>query len=141
VRYDGIVYNLEVAGNNTYVVQNSVVHNCYGTGFKCGYFYPVSCVWAELQPKNYHLKIDTGQRGPIKDVATPAKMLMTDLLSEEDVWVADASDDRYYVHEVQHTDEVRGVPVIAQVMLRVIPYSSPIYKIEIPDQLASHGAT
>lgn len=37
VEYNGPVYNLEVDGDHTYVVQNIVVHNCYGTKFVFGY--------------------------------------------------------------------------------------------------------
>jgi hypothetical protein len=66
-------------------------------------------------------------------------MLMTALLSELDVWVAKKTDDRYYVHDIQHTCEIRGVPLIAKVMLRPIPYSSSIYTIEIPQQLLALG--
>jgi len=35
--YDGYIYNLEVEGDHTYVVQNILVHNCYGTKFVFGY--------------------------------------------------------------------------------------------------------
>jgi hypothetical protein len=37
IQYSGPVYNLEVEGNHTYVVQGIVVHNCFGTGFVTGY--------------------------------------------------------------------------------------------------------
>lgn len=37
IDYDGYVYNLEVEGDHTYVVQNILVHNCYGTKFVFGY--------------------------------------------------------------------------------------------------------
>lgn len=37
VQYDGYVYNLEVEGDSTYVVQNILVHNCYGTKLVVGY--------------------------------------------------------------------------------------------------------
>lgn len=37
VPYTGPVYNLEVEGDHTYVVQGVVTHNCYGTGFVGGY--------------------------------------------------------------------------------------------------------
>jgi intein/homing endonuclease len=35
--YSGKVYNLEVENKHTYVVENIVVHNCFGTGFVQGY--------------------------------------------------------------------------------------------------------
>lgn len=37
VDYSGFVYNLEVAGDHTYIIQNILVHNCYGTKFVFGY--------------------------------------------------------------------------------------------------------
>ena len=37
---------------------------------------------------------------------------------------------------IVETAKSRGVPVVAQVELRPVPYSSAIYNIEIPEQLA-----
>ena len=37
VSYSGLVYNLEVEGDHTYIVQGVVVHNCISTGFVGGY--------------------------------------------------------------------------------------------------------
>jgi hypothetical protein len=37
VPYSGKVYNLEVDGDHTYVVEGLVVHNCFGVGFVGGY--------------------------------------------------------------------------------------------------------
>lgn len=36
-QYSGPVYNLEVEGSHTYVVEGIVVHNCFGTGLVTGY--------------------------------------------------------------------------------------------------------
>jgi len=111
---------------------------CYGTGKLCGYYYPMSCVWAELAPRTKRTQLDGGQaRGTINDVVVRASMLMTDLLDEDDVWVAARSDDRYFVHEVQHVEEMKGVPVLATVGLRLAPYTSVVYTIPIPAQLAA----
>jgi hypothetical protein len=44
--YDGLVYNLEVGGNHTYIVQGVVVHNCYGTGHIGGYEGPYDIIVA-----------------------------------------------------------------------------------------------
>lgn len=113
---------------------------CYGTGKKCGYYYPVSCVWAELGPRSRRAELDGGQaRGTIEDVIVPAVMLMTDLLGEDDIWVGDKTDDRYFVHKVQHLEEMKGVPLLANVEVRLIPFTHIAYSIEIPDQLRTHG--
>lgn len=121
-------------------VRNPQCTTCFGTGKKCGYYYPTSCVWAELSPKSYRVQLDGGQnRGTIADITIPAVMIMTDLLGEDDVWVADKTDDRYFIHQVQHTYEMKGVPLIANVELRPMPFTHIAYTIEIPDQLRGNG--
>lgn len=121
-------------------VRNPQCTTCWGTGKRCGYYYPMSCVWAELEPRSRRTQLDGGQnRGTIDDVVTPARMLMVDLLSEEDIWVADKTDDRFFVHTVTHIEEMRGVPLVANVELRLVPFTNIIYSIEIPQQLRTHG--
>lgn len=121
-------------------VRNPQCPTCYGTGKQCGYFYPMSCVWAELAPRARRTELDGGQsRGTIEDVVVQSSMLMVDLLSEDDIWVADKTDDRYFVHKVQHVEEMRGVPILANVELRLIPFTHIAYAIEIPDRLRANG--
>lgn len=96
----------------------------------------MSCVWTEISPKSRHIELDAGQsRGTINDIIVQARMIATDLLSEEDVWVSEKTDDRYYIHTVQNIAEIRGVPLLAQVEMRPIAYTSPIYTIAIPRDL------
>jgi hypothetical protein len=113
--------------------------SCYGTGFECGYYYPMSCTWANISPRSRHIHIDGEMRATINDIVVQGQMLMIDLLVEEDVYVNKVTDDRYYVHKIDHTVEIRGVPVLANVELRPIPFSSTIYEIAIPEQLAALG--
>lgn len=121
-------------------VRNPQCTTCYGTGKKCGYFYPMSCVWAELSPRAKRTELDGGQsRGTINDVIVQASMIMVDLLDEEDIWVAEKTDDRYFVHRVTHTSEMRGVPITANVELRLVPFTHIAYAIPIPDQLRNNG--
>ena len=113
---------------------------CFGTGKQCGYFYPMACTWAEINPKSHRTELSGDQnRGTIGDVFTSAEMLGTELLDENDVFVVDKTDDRYYIHRIKNKVEIRGVPIIVDAELRLIPFSSPIYGIEIPEQLDSHG--
>jgi hypothetical protein len=113
---------------------------CYGTGFRCGYFFPADCVWAEIDPKAYRVHLDGGQaRGTVNDIVVKARMVNPWMISEGDVWVNQTTDDRYYCHSVQHLAEVRGVPVVARVELRPAPVTDVIYSIDIPQQLSLLG--
>jgi len=114
--------------------------DCWGTGKRCGYFFPIDCVWADMNPKTYRTHLDAGQgRGTINDVVARARMLNTFLLGEEDVWINLVTDDRFYVHTVQNVAEYRGIPLIANVELRPAPYTDIIYDIPIPQQLERLG--
>lgn len=111
--------------------------DCYGTGYRCGYYYPISCVWAMFTPKSRRTQLDGGQgRGTVDDIVVQADMLMTDLMAEADVFVAAATDDRYYIHKIDHSAEVRGVPISGMVEMRPIPFTSIVYEIPIPQKLA-----
>lgn len=109
---------------------------CYGTGFQCGYFYPMPCVWADISPKTHRTGLDP-QRGTTNIITVPARMLMVPLLDSYDVWVSKKTDDRYYIHSIQVVAEWHGVPLIANVELRPAPFTDVIYSIEIPDQVAA----
>ncbi len=111
---------------------------CFGTGFLCGYFFPIACVWAELDPKTYRAA-NSGDRGTVADIVVKARMANPWMLSEEDVWVNKITDDRYYVHTVQNIAERRGVPLVSSVEMRPAPFTSPIYDIVVPSQLESLG--
>jgi len=119
----------------TQEVKDPDCENCFGTGFQCGYFYPMGCVWADLSPKTRRKHLDDqGMRGVVADIVMSARMLMLPLIQEYDVWVNLKTDDRYYIHSIQHIAEIRGVPLIANVELRPAEYSDVIYSIEIPQQ-------
>jgi len=119
-------------------VRNPDCEECWGTGFQCGYFYPMGCVWADLAPRTKRKHVDDrGARGTVNDVTVPARMLMIPLIDELDVWVNAKTDDRYYVHQIQHAAEIRGVPLVANVELRPAPFSDIVYGIEIPQQVAA----
>jgi hypothetical protein len=120
-------------------VRDPACTECYGTGFQCGYFYPMKCVYAELSPRSRRMSIDEQARGTIQDIVVSADMVMIELMNEEDIWVGEETDDRYYVHKVTHNSEVRGVPIAGTIELRPVPYSSAVYSIEIPDQLKDIG--
>lgn len=112
---------------------------CYGTGFVGGYFPPLECVWAQLDTRASHDELDAGAgRGTINDaLRVKARMLAIPQVEENDFWVDADSDLRWYVHSVENIVEVRGVPLVCTVELRLAPYSEVIYKFPIPNQVPS----
>lgn len=106
---------------------------CWGTGKQCGYYYPVSCIWADLSPTSHSMQLD-GQRGTTLDIVNSARMLMLPIIDEYDVWVSKKTDIRYAIRGIQHAAEMRGVPLIANATLKPLPFSDVIYDVEIPYQ-------
>ena len=107
---------------------------CFGTGYQCGYYYPMPCIWADFSPRINHKDKDA-QRGTVKDTVVQARMLMIPLLETYDVFVHGKTDDRYYIHTITDVAEWRGVPLIANVELRPAPYTDILYDIPIPEEL------
>lgn len=107
---------------------------CYDTGFVGGYFTPMECVYAEQSRKASHEDLDAGAgRGTVNDgLRVAARMLAVPQLHEEDVWVDRDTDDRWYIHSIENIVEVRGVPLVLQVEMRLAPYSDVIYRYPIP---------
>ncbi len=103
---------------------------CYGTGFVDGYFTATACIWAQLGLRLTREKLD-GQRGTTNDLVVKAEMLAVPQLMEKDVWVDKDTDVRYFISNVQHLAEQRGIPVAVQVDLKPAPLSHVIYQFPI----------
>lgn len=107
--------------------------SCFGTGYRCGYFFPADCTYAFLKPTER--KIDQNvPRGTTEIVSRMADMLAVNLIDTDDIWVDARSDDRYSVDTISEVATIRGVAVAATVKLDVLPYSSPLYAIQIPER-------
>ena len=115
-------------------VQDPACPVCNGTGFVCGYYFPISCVWADFDPSGSDRKIDAA-RGSIDDQVAGATLINTWLLARGDVWVDANSDDRYYVAAVKNLVEIQTVPLVAKAEMRLAPATDPVYAIEIPRQM------
>ncbi len=107
---------------------------CFGTGYLCGYYFPIGCVYASLNPK-VRRTVQDPMRGTVQDFVAPAEMVNVWSLEENDVWVNKKTDDRYFVYSIQHISEVKGVPIAANVELRLAPATDRIYSLVIPHQL------
>jgi hypothetical protein len=142
INYAGPVHNLEVEGNHTYVVQNSVVHNCHGVGFKVGYHPPMPLVCWDLSPQPVLEKRSGAQPpGQSREVEIQARTLACPDLALEDVWVNADSDERWAVDWFRHVAAIRGVPLVFEVGLRLLPYSHVVYRLAIGGEGNDHALT
>lgn len=136
---DGYLLKRKLYGENcpdcrdfqTNEIRNPDCDTCYGTGFVNGYFAPVTCVYADPRPESRHSDLDVNVRGSIDDIVVPARMLGCPQLHEEDIWVNKKTDERWYVHEIKHVAEIRGIPLVVSAELRLAPFSDQIYEIEV----------
>lgn len=111
---------------------NSSCATCYGTGFVGGYHPPLPGQFAALPPYEAKLMLDhEGGTGTVQPTTLLGRTLASLPVRYEDAWVADDSDDRYYVHKVQTLVNYRGVPVVLGAELRLAPRSDVLYKFPV----------
>jgi hypothetical protein len=111
-------------------VTNSQCQTCYGTGFAGGYFPPFN-TYVAIEPEQTReaLNPQTNMSAP---VAVPGRVLAEPQVYSLDVFVMKHSDKRYYVHPVSVAAQVRGIPVVLQVELRLAPFSDVVYSVPVP---------
>lgn len=106
-----------------------------GTEFLGGYYAPVPFA-VDFSPAGTHEERDgVANRGTVDDKATfqRGRALLDPPLADGDVFVAEGSDERFYVHEVAHNSLRGRIPITADVSLRLAPRSDVIYTLAVPD--------
>lgn len=101
-----------------------------GTSKVGGYYSPLA-MFMDLSPETHHIRTDDQGRGTVNDVRIQGRTVAFPQLNAKDVWVDATSDKRYFVHSVQHSAEIRGVPIIVNVELRPAAFNDPVYEVTI----------
>lgn len=105
---------------------------CNGTGFEVGYHpaLPLQC-W-DLSLQTIAEQQDNEVKGTTRDNAeVQARIIGWPAINRNDIWVNGKSDERWLVHAIQVAAALRGVPLIYNIQMGLIPFSSPIYELEI----------
>lgn len=97
VAYKGKVYNLEVDGDHTYVVNGVVVHNCYATGYVGGYEGPYEL---KIAPQDADKTIVFDQTGFSLEHIYEVWTGPTPMLSQRD-FIVKKNNDRYSIGPVR----------------------------------------
>lgn len=120
----------------TQEVTNAHCPQCNGTGFEVGYNAPVPFQCFDLQPVTNAFTQDANGRGTVRDKASvSARVLGFPMLNKYDVWVDPKSDERWVIHEITFSASCRGVPVVMDVQMSLLPFSHQVYKIDVGRQL------
>lgn len=103
-----------------------------GTEVVGGYYAPVP-LDVMLDPSASYPQANS-ERGTADDAATfnRGRFVTVPQVVSRDVFVEDGTDLRYFVHEVRHIAEIRGVPLLATAEFRRAAFSDPIYSIAVP---------
>ncbi len=119
----------------TDAVVNSMCPDCLGVGFQGGYHTPLpfQCFdiasepiveqrgGAAQNPAEWSLQVET----------VKARVLAFPMLEKEDVFVETATDRRWRVGDIHYVAAIAGVPIVAEVELRHIPFSDIVYQFEV----------
>lgn len=104
---------------------------CNGTGFEVGYHpaQPMQC-W-DLSPQ-----VDQSDVADVKGTTrvepyVNARVIGFPALNKKDVWVNGSSDERWVIETIQVSAAIRGVPLVYQVRMGLIPFSNGMYTIEV----------
>jgi hypothetical protein len=105
-----------------------------GTEFTGGYYAPVP-FRVDFRPAGTHEERDGARaRGTVDDQALMqyGRVLLDPPLAEGDVFVAEGSDERFYIHDVKVNALQGRIPLTADVNLRLAPRSDVIYTLPVP---------
>ena len=97
VPYSGSVYNLEVEGDHSYVVQGVAVHNCFGTGFVGGYEGPYDVI---IAPDDAERRMAQRERGRRMEHSYEVFMSASPLVTQRD-FIVKMTNERYAIGPVR----------------------------------------
>lgn len=112
---------------HTGMVADSNCNVCYGTGFVGGYYLPIT-LWVEQGTVEIREKHDESA-GVRADTVQTARAVAFPYLVSKDVWVNDETDARWSIESKRVLAELRGVPLVLGIELRLFEPSSVAYEI------------
>lgn len=113
-------------------VTDSNCPECFGTGYRCGFYAPMTCQYLKVtrRPKDF---VYDPQRGntSVLDI-THARFSPADMVDVQDLFIAERSDDRWLIKGVVPEIEIRQFPVTAVVHVWQAPPTSILYTVPRP---------
>jgi len=117
------------------LTQEVTDHNCpicNGTGFEVGYHPPVPLMCWDLSPELIQENVDAQLKGTTRENAyVSARVIGFPTLNKKDIWVNGTNDERWVVDTVQVVAAMRGVPLVYNIKLGLLPFNNTVYTIEV----------
>ena len=111
---------------------------CSGTGFEVGYHPPLALQCWDLSPELIQEDIDSNIKGTTRQNAyVTARVVGFPALSKEDIWVNGTNDERWVVETVQVAAAIRGVPLVYNIKLGLLPFNNTVYTLEVGGEPAT----
>lgn len=105
---------------------------CNGTSFEVGYHPPLAMQCWDLSNQTISEHQDTNLKGTTRENAeVTARVIGFPTINRNDIWVNGSSDERWLVHEIEIAAAMRGVPLIYNIRMGLMPFSHPVYALEI----------
>ena len=111
-------------------LQESIVEccgNCFGTGFKGGYYDAIP-FWLDLSGTSSQ-ENKTSTFGVVNNKKRIARAVAYPLVSEYDIWVATKTNQRFIINKVESTGETLIIPLIYRLTISELVQSDEAYNI------------
>lgn len=103
---------------------------CLGTGYESGFHPPVPMQCWDLSPQIIQESQDLTIKGTTRENAyVNARVIGFPALNRDDVWVNASTDERWLIKTIQVSAAMRGVPLIYNVQLGLLPFNSSYYQL------------
>jgi hypothetical protein len=105
---------------------------CNGTGFEIGYHPAVPMQCWDLTNQTVNETQDLQLKGTSReDAYIQARVIGYPALNNYDIWINAATDERWLVREINIAAGMRGVPLVYQVKLGLVPFHNGIYQLPL----------
>lgn len=105
---------------------------CLGTGFERGFHPAVPLQCWDLTPQIIDETQDIRLKGTSRENAyVVARVVGYPALNNYDVWVNAQTNERWLLREIKVAAALRGVPIVYEVKLGLIPFHNGIYKLPV----------
>lgn len=105
---------------------------CLGTGFETGYYPPLPMQCWDVSPRVINEKQDDKLKGTTREQSmVTARALGFPQIDKGDIWVNSKSDERWIVDTIKVAAAMRGVPIVYEISMDLLPISNSIYLMEV----------